>query len=71
MVRDFTNFHDDPFLTFVHLSFDTGVVLGPWWRKASSRGEGEAIGRYSEKEKKTFLKKGSNNLLNEFHEGRN
>ena len=41
------------------------------WRKASSRGKGEAIGRYSEKEKKTFLKKGSNNLLNEFHEGRN
>jgi hypothetical protein len=41
------------------------------WRKASSRGKGETIGRYSEKEKKTFLKKGSNNLLNEFHEGRN
>jgi hypothetical protein len=41
------------------------------WRKASSRERSEAIGRYSEKEKKTFLKKGSNNLLNEFHEGRN
>ena len=29
MVRDFTNFHDDSFLIFGHLTFDTGVVLGP------------------------------------------
>ena len=62
----------DPESKHVAVSPTLGKYTLSWTPShALSREKGEAIGRYSEKEKKTFLKKGSNNLLNEFHEGRN